>query len=93
MFVKGKLQTSEYGSAPAKGVKLLPWPTLFHGKKYTLISEMDFLNSVLSLSNYQHLQNCFYTQKYPLRSYETNLKNLIMLYKCKLLPVDSRNKS
>lgn len=43
MFVKGKLQTSEYDSAPPKGVKLLPLPTLFHEKEYTLISEMDFL--------------------------------------------------
>ena len=32
IFVKGKLQTSEYGSTSPKGVKLLPLTTLFHEK-------------------------------------------------------------
>ena len=42
-FVKGKQQTSNYGSTSPKEVKVLPLTALFHEKKKcTLTSKMNF---------------------------------------------------
>ena len=70
--MKGKLQTSNYGSTSPKEVKVLPLTTYSMKKKCTLTSKMDFKNSVERFNNNQYSNtDVSNTQKHPLGSCET----------------------